>query len=210
MFKYNNTNIINGGLVLNKVDEVRVSLDKNLYKIIEDYKNHEDISSMKRAIDILIRAGFENKQDELPESIISKLHSEERVKVRKKKITKESGKMIQSIGLPSNIMENVARTKNCEVGNDEDMRSILLANLRFLKSHGEARKSDFMNNVFPKFEENLSKEKYWEMTKHGLKQSSDLIEEIKRPSTGNKRYKWKGSEFMMENLGGSSKTWSTS
>ncbi len=76
-----------------------VSIDRDLYDVVEVYRREKDISSVEKAVDLLIRAGFEHKEEEFPEIVISKLRACENVEVRKKKMVGEKGETTPSIGL---------------------------------------------------------------------------------------------------------------
>lgn len=94
--------------------------------------------------------------------------------------------------LDPSIIEVSKGLEGGKYGSEETVREITLSNIRYLKNHGKASKSDFMSDVYPKFEGDHTENSYWKVSQEGFKQFSDLTDKIELATVGHKNYKWIG------------------
>lgn len=155
---------------------------KDLHKIIDLFKAKKEFNNIENAIEFLIKEGlrYQKEKGELPDFITEEFGSIESKKEN-----------IELSDLPKDIIEFSKRLEGGKVGSKESVREIALGNLRYLINNKKASKKDFIKNVYPRFEEDHSKDSYWKISQFGFKQLSDLTDKINTPTRGHSIYKWK-------------------
>lgn len=162
-----------------------VHIQEDLHKAVELYKIEEGIESIEKAVDRLIRAGFELKEEELPEYIFTNLQSDKEVK-------SDFDKNIELSDLSKNIIDLSKKLEGGKVASDQSIREITLGCLRYLKNNDVATHKDFKDNVYPLFEEDHKESSFWKVAKEGLHQIEELGDIVETPrGRGHYKYKWK-------------------
>lgn len=99
----------------------------------------------------------------------------------------------EEVDLSPDFKDKVEEIEGGEAGDNHVIPEITIEVLEYLKVQGKAKRSDFMEEVYPGSKHSEKSEgNWWNCGKKGLHEVSDKSSKVEAPSKGHSTYTWKG------------------